>query len=103
MRNFYEAKLHATVDADLAKVYKKAIGIENERKWVENPIAVDGVVTKVEIKPVWGGCHANVEIKDLFDGESALELTLVSRTLPNLKETVKSYELDGFAVLETNY
>ncbi|MGX7701063.1 hypothetical protein [Enterococcus mundtii] len=102
MRNFYEAKLQAIVDADLAKVYKKAIESENERKWVENPVTVDGV-TKVEIKPVWGGCHANVEIKVISDRESALELTLVSRTLPNLKETVKSYELDRFNVLETNY
>ena len=72
-------------------MYKKALEIENDRKWVENSITANGETT-IEIKPVWGG-----------EGKAVLILTLVSRTLPNLKETVRSYELDGMETIHTSY
>ncbi|WP_142433187.1 hypothetical protein [Enterococcus mundtii] len=103
MKNFHEAVLKTDVSKELSKAYKKALEIENERKWVENPITLNGETT-TNVKPVWGGCYANVDITESKEeGNAELILTLVSRTLPNLKEAVKSYERDGFEVIQTNY
>ena len=78
-------------------MYKKALEIENDRKWVENSITANGETT-IEIKPVWGGCYANVDITEIGEGKAVLILTL-----PNLKETVRSYELDGMETIHTSY
>lgn len=103
MKNFHEAVLKTDVSKELSKAYKKALEIENGRKWVENPITINGETT-TNVKPVWGGCYANVDITESKEeGNAELILTLVSRTLPNLKEAVKSYERDGFEVIQTNY
>lgn len=103
MKNFNEAVLKTNVSKELSKAYKKALEIENGRKWVENPVTINGETT-TNVKPVWGGCYANVEITESKEeGKAELILTLVSRTLPNLKEAVKSYERDGFEVSQTNY
>lgn len=103
MKNFYEAVLKTNVSRELSKVYKKALEIENGRKWVENPMTINGETT-TNVKPVWGGCYSNVEIAESKEeGKAELTLTLVSRTLPNLKEAVKSYELDGMEIIRTNY
>ncbi|MBO1087032.1 hypothetical protein [Enterococcus mundtii] len=103
MKNFYEAVLKTNVSKELSKAYKNALEIENGRKWVENPMTINGETT-TNVKPVWGGCYANVDITESKEeGKAELILTLVSRTLPNLKEAVKSYERDGFEVIQTNY
>lgn len=103
MKNFNEAVLKTNVSRELSKAYKKALEIENGRKWVENPMTINGETT-TNVKPVWGGCYANVDITESKEeGKAELILTLVSRTLPNLKEAVKSYERDGFEVIQTNY
>lgn len=103
MKNFYETVLKTNVSKELSKAYKKALEIENGRKWVENPMTINGETT-TNVKPVWGGCYANVDITESKEeGKTELILTLVSRTLPNLKEAVKSYERDGFEVIQTNY
>jgi len=103
MKNFYEAVLKTNVRKELSKSYKKALESENGRKWVENPITINGETT-TNVKPVWGGCYANVEITESKEeGKAELTLTLVSRTLPNLKEAVKSYERDGFEVIKNKY
>jgi hypothetical protein len=103
MKHFNEVVLYGTVKKEMAPVYKKAIEAENERIWVENVITTDGKTTK-EIKPVWGGCTAHVEItEDKEEGKAGLTLTLVSRTLPNLEETARSYESDGMKILSKNY
>ncbi|MGG5338549.1 hypothetical protein IGJ48_001243 [Enterococcus pernyi] len=103
MKNFNEAVLKTNVSRELSKAYKKALEIENGRKWVENPVTINGETT-TNVKPVWGGCYANVDITESKEeGKAELILTLVSRTLPNLKEAVKSYERDGFEVIQTNY
>ena len=103
MKNFYEAVLKTNVRKELSKAYKKALEIENGRKWVENPVTINGETT-TNVKPVWGGCYANVEIAETKEeGKAELTLTLVSRTLPNLKEAVKSYERDGFEVIKNKY
>ncbi|GKS56401.1 hypothetical protein [Enterococcus mundtii] len=103
MKNFHEAVLKTNVSKELSKAYKKALEIENGSKWVENPITINGETT-TNVKPVWGGCYANVDITESKEeGNAELILTLVSRTLPNLKEAVKSYERDGFEVIQTNY
>lgn len=103
MKNFNEAVLKINVSKELSKAYKKALEIENGRKWVENSVTINGETT-TNVKPVWGGCYANVDITESQEeGKAELILTLVSRTLPNLKEAVKSYERDGFEVIQTNY
>lgn len=103
MKNFHEAVLKINVSKELSKAYKKALEMENGRKWVENPVTINGETT-TNVKPVWGGCYANVDITESKEeGNAELILTLVSRTLPNLKEAVKSYERDGFEVIQTNY
>lgn len=103
MKNFNEAVLKINVSKELSKAYKKALEIENGRKWVENPVTINGETT-TNVKPVWGGCYANVDITESKEeGNAELILTLVSRTLPNLKEAVKSYEREGFEVIQTNY
>lgn len=103
MKNFNEAVLKVTVSKELAKTYKKALESENERRWVENSIVINGK-TVTETKPVWGGCYANVDITESKEeGKADLIMTLVSRTLPNLKETVRSYELDGMEIVNTSY
>ncbi|MGM0292704.1 hypothetical protein [Enterococcus sp. AZ062] len=103
MKNFNEAVLKINVSKELSKAYKKALEIENGRKWVENSVTINGETT-TNVKPVWGGCYANVDITESKEeGKAELILTLVSRTLPNLKEAVKSYERDGFEVIQTNY
>ncbi|BBM14992.1 hypothetical protein ABVF54_05075 [Enterococcus mundtii] len=103
MKNFNEAVLKTNVSKELSKAYKKALEMENGRKWVENPMTINGETT-TNVKPVWGGCYANVDITESQEeGKAELILTLVSRTLPNLKEAVKSYERDGFEVIQTNY
>ncbi|PJK25558.1 hypothetical protein CV769_09480 [Enterococcus mundtii] len=103
MKNFNEAVLKTNVSKELSKAYKKALEMENGRKWVENPMTINGETT-TNVKPVWGGCYANVDITESKEeGNAELILTLVSRTLPNLKEAVKSYERDGFEVIQTNY
>lgn len=103
MKNFNEAVLKVAVSKELAEAYKKALESENERRWVENSIVINGK-TVTETKPVWGGCYANVDITERKEeGKADLILTLVSRTLPNLKETVGSYELDGMEIVNTSY
>lgn len=103
MNGFHEAVLTTGVSKELSKAYKKALEIENGHKWVENPITINGETT-TNVKPVWGGCYANVDIAESKEkGKAELILTLVSRTLPNLKEVVKCYERDGFKVIRTNY
>lgn len=103
MKNFNEAVLKINVSKELSKAYKKALEIENGRKWVENSVTINGETT-TNVKPVWGGCYANVDITESQEeGKAELILTLVSRTLPNLKEAVKSYELDGMEIINTNY
>lgn len=103
MKNFYEAVLKTTVSKELSKTYRKALEVENDRRWVENPITANGE-TITKFKMVWGGCYANVDITESKEeGKSELILTLVSRTLPNLKETVRSYELDGMEIIHTSY
>lgn len=103
MKDFNEAVLKVTVSKELAEAYKKALESENERKWVENPMTINGEAV-TETKPVWGGCYANVDITESKEeGKADLILTLVSRTLPNLKETVRSYELDGMDIVNTSY
>lgn len=103
MKNFHEAVLKTDVSKELSKAYKKALEIENGRKWVENPVTINGETT-TNVKPVWGGCYANVDITESQEeGKAELILTLVSRTLPNLREAVRSYELDGMEIINTNY
>lgn len=98
MNNFYEAVLQMAIkESNKAKVYKKAIENEQDRYWTQNVIKENGVVTNHPI-PVWLGNVVYVTIE-----KDVLEVTMVSRTLPNLKESVAMYERDGMKLIKKNY
>lgn len=93
MNDFHEAVLKAWVPQGMGKVYKKAIEAE------ENPNGVRGN---------WNGNYAHVEITEQREGHyvvlaDLLVIRLISRTLPNLQETVEWYERVGAEVTSTNY
>lgn len=104
MDNFYEAILTIEVAPMMAKVYKKAIEDENSRYWSKN-IVKDAIGNEIvnEIKPVWNGNYCHVEIAETLGENSELIISLISRTLPNLKKQVDYYERMGAAVLKKNY
>lgn len=116
MKDFNEAILTLEVPKELAQVYKKAIEDENSRYWIKNDINSAGSIVISDIKPVWNGNYCNVEIVtglnldyltgaiiNRQDGKAKLLVTLISHTLPNLKQTVDWYESMGCEVLSTNY
>lgn len=90
MKDFHEAVLALTVSADMGNVYKKAIEVENS-PFREN----------------WNGNHVYVRVDKAKDvpgfGEEILVISLISHTLPNLKETVNWYERTGAKIISTNY
>ena len=105
MNDFNEAILELRVPSVLADVYKKAIEREHSRYWVKNTLRNgEGKVVKEEVKPVWSGiyCHVNI-INDLSSNQSILTITLLSHTLPNLKDTVNWYSKNGATLKEKNY
>ena len=92
LKDFHEAMLRLQVPVGLGKVYKKAIEAEN------NP----------NTHGQWSGNHAFVELINekahyVCFVDDVLRITLISHTLPNLKETVNWYESMGCEVISTNY
>lgn len=95
MKDFNEAILVLDVPSGLGQVYKKAIETENSTQWKQNPILDStGKLISNELKPVWNGNHVHVEVT--ADGDKDhLEISMLSHTLPNLKETVDWYVRAG--------
>ena len=83
MKDFNEAQLKLTVTHGMAEVYKKAIAAEN------SPFG---------LRDHWNGNHAHVEISG-----NQLTISLLSHTLPNLKQTVDWYERVGAKVVYKSY
>lgn len=86
MNDFHEATLKLNVKAGMGNVYKKAIEAENS-PFREN----------------WNGNHVYVGIVNEYTDFEFLAITLLSHTLPNLKETVGWYEKMGCEIILTNY
>ncbi|MEQ7069175.1 hypothetical protein [Enterococcus avium] len=92
MKDFNEVILTLKVKKELSEVYKKAIETENSTQWKQNPIKdSEGNLISNELKPVWNGNYASVEI----DEDGLLTIAIVSHTLPNLLETASWYEQMG--------
>lgn len=117
MKDFYKAVLSLEVDRELAQVYKKAIEDENSRYWAKNEIKDStGNIVMSDIKPCWNGNYCIVEIDNglkmdhltgmiinRYDNKVKLHISLISHTLPNLKQTVDWYEHMGCEVISYNY
>lgn len=92
MKDFNEVILTLKVKKELSEVYKKAIETENSTQWKQNPIKdSEGNLISNELKPVWNGNYASVEIGE----DGLLTIAIVSHTLPNLLETASWYERMG--------
>lgn len=92
MKDFNEVILTLKVKKELSEVYKKAIETENSTQWKKNPIKdSEGNLISNELKPVWNGNYASVEIGE----DGLLTIAIVSHTLPNLLETASWYERMG--------
>lgn len=92
VKDFHEAILQLKVSIGMGNVYKKAIEVEN------NP----------ETNAKWNGNYASVKLLDekahnIVLVDEVLRISLISHTLPNLKETVSWYESMGCEVISTNY
>ncbi|EOD6247102.1 hypothetical protein ACJZRC_000580 [Enterococcus hirae] len=83
MKDFCEAILTLDVNEGMACVYQKAIEREN------SPFG---------LRDHWNGNHAHVEISG-----NQLTISLLSHTLPNLKQTVDWYERVGAEVVYKSY
>lgn len=83
MKDFYEAQLMLKVGLGMAEAYKKAIEAEN------SPFG---------LRDHWNGNHAHVDIC-----RDTLTISLLSHTLPNLKQTVDWYEKVGAEVVYKSY
>lgn len=106
---FFEALLTIGVEPEFAEAYKKAIERENDRYFTENPILdKEGKLISNEIKPVWSGNYVNAEIirvgTDVNSSYiSHLEITVVSRTQPNVEQFIKQYEREGAILVKKNF
>lgn len=92
MKDFHEAILQLRVPCGLGDVYKKAIEAEN------NP----------NTNGEWNGNYAfvgllNEKAHHVVFVDEVLRISIISHTLPNLKETVSWYESMGCEVISTNY
>lgn len=103
MNDFYEVILSLSVRHGLGKAYKTAIETENSTQWKQNPIYdSQRQLISNELKPVWNGNHAYVEVDQQGDTD-VLEISLVSHTLPNLQETANWYVRMGCEIQYTKY
>ena len=106
---FFKALLTVDVEPEFAEAYKKAIEGENDRYFTENPILdKEGKLISNEIKPVWNGNYVNAEIIRVGTSiESShvthLEITVVSRTQPNVEQFIKQYEREGATLVKKNF
>jgi hypothetical protein len=106
---FFKALLTVDVEPEFAEAYKKAIEGENDRYFTENPILdKEGKLISNEIKPVWSGNYVNVEIvrgdtKDTWKQLLYIEITVVSRTQPNVEQFIKQYEREGATLVKKNF
>ncbi|KAF1295173.1 hypothetical protein BAU15_05320 [Enterococcus sp. JM4C] len=100
MKVFYEAKVEIVVADGFVDVYKKAIELENERYFINNPIFnSDNQLVSDSVKSVWSGNTVSI-IKNIDD---SLTIFIISRTLQNLEVAVKSFESMGGTAVYTNY
>lgn len=100
VNDFNEAILKLKVHPGLENAYKKAIEEENGTQWKQNSIFNNDMkMVSNELVPVWSGNYAFVEI----GSDSALTISIVSHTRPNLEKTVDWYIEMGAELLYKNY
>ncbi|WP_438845174.1 hypothetical protein [Enterococcus sp. AZ091] len=103
MKGFYEAILTLQVNEELAEVYKKAIEEENNRYMVKDERTdANGSVISTEVKPVWNGNYVLVNIERSYSS-TILQISMLSHTLSNLKQTVEHYQKNGAELFYKNW
>ena len=55
----------------------------------------NGNIVKDELKSVWGGNYCHVDILYSLPGKNKLTISIVSRTLQNVKDAVTDYQMLG--------
>lgn len=100
MLGFNEVILEVEVDRGLGQLYKEAIEKDHERYWTENKVRnADGQLVVDEVKPVWSGNYVHVDLRKLGK-KDRLTISLLSRTVRNLKETRDEYVAQGARVIK---
>ena len=103
MKDFNEVILSLEVQQGLGKAYKKAIEIENSTQWKQVPIHDEkGNMISNDLAPVWNGNHVHVKVINHPDKDQ-LEISMVSHTQSNLKESVDWYVRMGAILEYENY
>lgn len=89
MKDFNEVVLTMTTKRFLTQVYKKALETENKPNGLETG---------------WNGVYAHAEIIEDDNSEDVdIMISLISHTLPNLKQVAEWYERVGCKLIYQNY
>lgn len=100
MLGFNEVILEVEVDCGLGQLYKEAIEKDHERYWTENKVRnAEGKIVTDEVKPVWSGNYVHVKLEQAGI-KDRLTISLLSRTVRNLKETRDLYVAQGAEVIK---
>ena len=105
MKGLFEAVLNLDVSTGTEKAYKKPVEEENERYLTKHTLRDgSGNVIKDELKSVWGGNYCHVDILYSLPGKkSKLTISIVSRTLQNVKDAVTDYRMLGAELVHKNW
>lgn len=105
MKGLFEAVLNLEVTNGTEKAYKKAFEEENERYLTKHTLRdSNGNIVKDELKSVWGGNYCHVDILYSLPGKkSKLIISIVSRTLQNVKDAVTDYQMLGAELVHKNW
>ena len=63
----------------------------------------NGNIVKDELKSVWGGNYCHVDILYSYQVKSKLTISIVSRTLQNVKDAVTDYQMLGAELVHKNW
>lgn len=105
MKGLFEAVLKIEVTNGTEKAYKKAFEQENERYLTKHTLRDgNGNIVKDELKSVWSGNYCHVDILySLLGKKSKLTISIVSRTLQNVKDAVTDYQMLGAELVHKNW
>ena len=87
------------------KAYKKVFEQENERYLTKHTLRDgNGNIVKDGLESVWSGNYCHVDILYSIPGrKSKLTISIVSRTLQNVKDAVTDYQMLGAELVHKNW
>ncbi|EFU87593.1 hypothetical protein HMPREF9506_02247, partial [Enterococcus faecalis TX0309A] len=105
MKGLFEAVLNLEVTNGTEKAYKKAFEQENERYLTKHTLRDgNGHIVKDELESVWSGNYCHVDILYSIPArKSKLTISIVSRTLQNVKDAVTDYQMLGAELVHKNW